>query len=252
MKTAVVTGAGSGIGKACALRLAKADYAVVAADIVETAAANTCALIEGAGGQAISCRVDVASERECSHMARLAIDAWGRIDSLVANAGVQIGGTLLDTSAADRQRILAVNLEGAANSCKAVLPNMLQQRAGTIVINASVNALVGTAGMAFYDASKAGLLGLMRSLAVEYGKDAIRVNALCPGNTLTEFHINRMAEQGVGVEQIREMTRGYGLLGRVAEPEEIANVVNFLCSDQSSFITGQAIVVDGGYSIAGA
>jgi meso-butanediol dehydrogenase/(S,S)-butanediol dehydrogenase/diacetyl reductase len=103
--------------------------------------------------------------------------------------------------------------------------------------------------MAIYDMSKAGALALMRNLAVEYGKHGIRVNAVCPGNTITDFHINNMAKKGISVEQLREMTRGYGLLDRAAEPEEIANIMYFLANDESSFITGQAIIADGGFSV---
>ena len=99
--------------------------------------------------------------------------------------------------------------------------------------------------------SKAGVLALTRNLATEFGSRGIRVNAVCPGNTLTEFHIDNMAEKGVSIEQLREMTMGYGLLGRVAEPGEIANVIYFLASDEASFITGQSLVVDGGFSVTG-
>ena len=105
--------------------------------------------------------------------------------------------------------------------------------------------------MAIYDMSKAGVLGLTRSLAAEFGPHGIRVNAVCPGNTITDFHINRMAERGVTVEQIRDMSQGYGLLGRAAEPEEIANAVHFLACEEASFITGQALIVDGGFSVTG-
>ena len=184
-------------------------------------------------------------------MAQQALSAWGRIDMLVANAGVQIGGGLLEADEGDWERILAVNLKGVAYCCKAVVPAMLQQGSGAIVVVSSVNALVGSAGMAIYDMSKAGVLALMRSLATEFGQRGIRVNAVCPGNTLTDFHVEKMARKGVSVEQIREMTSGYGLLGRIAEPDEIANAIYFLASEQASFISGHALVVDGGFSVTG-
>ena len=248
-KVAVITGAGAGMGKACALRFANAGINVVLADLSEPAIQSTCIIIEDNGGNAIGCQADVSSENDCQNVAETALKTWGRIDILIANAGVQIGGSLLDTTEEDWEKILGVNLKGAAYSCKAVLPNMIENQSGTIVINSSINALFGTAGMAIYDMSKAGTLGLMRSLAVEHGKDGIRVNAVCPGNTITDFHINKMAEKGIAVEQLREMTKGYGLLGRAAEPEEIANIMYFLTSDDSSFITGQAIIADGGFSV---
>jgi meso-butanediol dehydrogenase/(S,S)-butanediol dehydrogenase/diacetyl reductase len=193
----------------------------------------------------------VSQASACEHVAQQALSAWGRIDMLVANAGVQIGGGLLEADEGDWERILAVNLKGVAYCCKAVIPAMLQQGSGAIVVVSSVNALVGSAGMAIYDMSKAGVLALMRSLATEFGQRGIRVNAVCPGNTLTDFHVEKMARKGVSVEQIREMTSGYGLLGRIAEPDEIANAIYFLASEQASFISGHALVVDGGFSVTG-
>lgn len=248
-KVAIITGAGAGIGKACALRFANAGMNVAVADLSEPAIKSTCIIIEDNGGNAIGCQADVSSENDCQNVAETTLKTWGRIDILIANAGVQIGGSLLDTTEEDWEKILGVNLKGVAYSCKAVLPNMIENQSGTIVINSSINALLGSAGMAIYDMSKAGTLGLMRNLAVEHGKDGIRVNAVCPGNTITDFHINKMAEKGISVEQLREMTRGYGLLDRAAEPEEIANIMYFLASDESSFITGQAIIADGGFSV---
>jgi meso-butanediol dehydrogenase/(S,S)-butanediol dehydrogenase/diacetyl reductase len=248
-KVAIITGSGAGMGKASALRFAHAGINVVVTDISDEGMKSTCNLIEDSGGNAIACQADVSSERDCQSVAETAMRAWGRIDMLVANAGVQIGGSLMESTESDWEKILGVNLKGVAYCCKAVLPEMIKSQSGTIVINSSINALLGSAGMAIYDMSKAGTLGLMRSLAVEHGKNGIRVNAVCPGNTITDFHINTMAEKGIDAEQLREMTRGYGLLGRAAEPEEIANIIYFLASEQSSFITGQAIIADGGFSV---
>ncbi len=248
-KVAIITGAGAGIGKACAMRFTNAGINVALADISEPSIKSICTIIADNGGSAIACQADVSSEQDCRNVAESALKTWGRIDILVANAGVQIGGSLLESTEEDWDKILGVNLKGVAYCCKSVLPHMIEKQSGSIVINSSVNALFGTEGMAIYDMSKAGTLGLMRSLAVEYGKHGIRVNAVCPGNTITDFHINKMAEKGIGVEQLREMTSGYGLLGRAAEPEEIANIMYFLASDESSYITGQAIIADGGFSV---
>ena len=250
-EVAIVTGAGSGIGRACALRFAQAGCAVVVADLNEDGALDTCSQIAKNGGAAIARVVDITSEDSCAAMAQSALDQWGRIDTLVANAGVQIGGSLLDATAQQWDTILGVNSRGTANSCKAVLPAMLERARGAIVINSSINAVTGSAGMAIYDMSKAAVLALTRSLAVEYGGQGIRVNAVCPGNTITDFHINKMAQKGVSLEELREMTKGYALLQRAAEPSEIANAMYFLASDEASFITGQALCVDGGYSVTG-
>lgn len=113
----------------------------------------------------------------------------------------------------------------------------------------SINAVIGVRGMAIYDASKAGVLGMMRSLAVEHGDRGIRVNAVCPGATVTDFHERRAAARGITPARLRERTRGYDLLGRAAEPAEQAAVIYFLASDEAAFITGQTIVADGGYSL---
>jgi len=247
----VITGAGSGIGKACALRFAESGWQVAISDINSEALEAVSGQITARRGECISVCTDIANLPACEKLAQSTLSAWGRIDSLVANAGVQIGGSLLDASEEDWTKILGVNLKGAAHSCKAVIPAMLEQGSGAIVLVSSINALVGSPGMAIYDMSKAGILALMRSLATEFGLRGIRVNSVCPGNTLTDFHINNMARKGITPDQIREMTRGYGLLGRIAEPVEVANAIYFLADEQSSFITGHALVIDGGFSVTG-
>lgn len=251
LKVAIITGAGSGIGRACALRFSRGGYAVLVADMNHDGAMATCKQITEAGGEAIAQVTDIAMFESCAAMARSALDEWGRIDALVANAGVQIGGSLLEATPDQWDTILDINARGTAWSCKAVLPTMIKQAQGAIVINSSINAVTGSRGMALYDMSKAAVLALMRSLAVEHGWQGVRVNAVCPGNTITDFHINRMAQKGIGLEQIHEMTRGYALLDRAAEPWEIANAIYFLAGDEASFITGQALCVDGGYSVTG-
>ena len=250
-KVALITGAGSGIGKACALVFSQAGYRVALADVDGARLGAVSATVNASGGESLELAYDVSDQAAGQAAAARVLEAWGRIDVLVANAGVQIGGSLLDTPAEDWARTLAVNLNGPAWSCKAVLPAMVRQGSGAIVIVSSVNAIVGSAGMAAYDMSKAALLALTRSLATEHGDQGIRVNSICPGNTLTDFHIDNLARQGISADQAREMTRGYGLLGRIAEPVEIANAIHFLASEQASFITGHTLVVDGGYSITG-
>jgi len=250
-RVAIVTGAGSGIGKACAIRLSQAGMRVVLTDLNTQRLEATAAHISGLGGEVLHFTHDVADEASAQRVVNQVVAKWHRVDVLVANAGVQIAGSLLNTSDDDWNRILDVNFKGVAWCCKAVIPAMREQGSGSIVLISSVNAIIGSAGMAVYDMSKAALLALARNLAVEYGKEGIRTNAISPGNTLTEFHLDKMTEKGITLEQIQEMTKGYGLLGRVAQPEEIANAVHFLASDQASFITGHNLVVDGGFSITG-
>ncbi|MBT8079190.1 MAG: SDR family oxidoreductase [Gammaproteobacteria bacterium] len=247
----LITGAGSGIGKACALRFASAGMRVALLDICADSLDAVAARLAEHGAESIGIVTDVSDPEACEYAVRKVLASWESVDVLVANAGVQIGGNICETNPDDWQKILDVNLNGAAYSCRAVIPPMLSQGEGSIAIVSSVNAIVGSPGMTVYDMSKAGVLALMRSLAAEYGAQNIRVNAVSPGNTITDFHIDRMAEQGVSVEQIREMTSSYGLLGRAAEPEEIANAIYFVSSDEATFITGHNLVVDGGYSISG-
>jgi meso-butanediol dehydrogenase/(S,S)-butanediol dehydrogenase/diacetyl reductase len=162
---------------------------------------------------------------------------------------VRVFGTILDMTEEDWDRILAVNLKGVSFSCKAVLPWMVSQKSGALVLIGSTTALTGRTNMPLYDATKFGVLSLTRSLAATYGKDGIRVNAICPSLTLTEFHFKKAAAEGLSPEQLRERHRGYGLLGRPGEPEEIASAVYFMASQDASFITGQYLIVDGGFSI---
>lgn len=248
-QVAVITGAGAGIGRACAGYLAEKGYRVAITDIDPDRVAKATAEITGSGEDAIGITGDISCEETAREIREKTLGAWGRMDVLVANAGIQAGGSLLDTGEQDWDKVLAVNLKGVAHSCKAVLPAMREQRNGAIVIVSSVNAAVGSAGMAMYDASKAAVLALMRNLAVENGEYGIRVNAVAPGATLSDYHLQRAAARGMSEEQLREATRGYGLLGRAAEPEEIAGAIHFLASDEASFITGQTLFVDGGFSV---
>lgn len=224
---------------------------MVVSDISQDDGERTLALIRERSGQALFCYADVARQADCHTFAQAALAAWGRIDALIANAGVQMSGSLLDADESEWDKILGVNLKGVGYSCRAVLPAMIQQQSGALVIISSLNAAVGVAHMPIYDASKAGVLGLMRSLAVAHGKDGIRVNAIGPGATLTDFHVRRAATQGMSADDLREKTRGYGLLGRVAEPEQIASAVYFMASDDASNITGQFLLIDGGASLTG-
>ena len=194
---------------------------------------------------------DVSDFGHCQQAIDTAVAQFGRVDMVVANAGVQTSGGLLEATSADWQRVISVNLMGVVNICKAAIPAMLAQGAGSIVVVSSLNALRGFPGMAAYDASKAAVIAVARDIAVEYG-GRIRANAVCPGATLTDYHARRAAERGVSLDELRQSTSGYGLVGRAAEPKEIAAVICFLAGPDASFVTGQAIVADGGYSAIGA
>ncbi|MCH9693641.1 MAG: SDR family oxidoreductase [Gammaproteobacteria bacterium] len=246
-KQAIITGGASGIGRAVAERMVSEGLTVIIADVNAVAVKRTCDELNANGAHAMACAIDVADASECT---RLGTD-FGQIDILVACAGIQTAGTVIDTTEETWRRVLAVNLAGVANCCRAVLPGMSQRKSGSIVVVSSNNAVCGSAGMAAYDASKAGVLALVKSAAIEHGSDGVRVNAISPGTTITDYHIDRFAEQGVSEQQLEEMTAGTGLLNRAAAPEEIANAIWFLASNEASYITGTNLLVDGGFSLAG-
>lgn len=246
---AVITGAGAGIGRACAARFAREGARVVVVDWTDADGRETVEILKSNGAEAVFVHADVAAEDQCRHFAETAYDAFGRIDVLVANAGMRVFGTILESTESDWDKILGVNLKGVSFSCKAVLPRMIEQKSGAIVLIGSTTALTGRTNMPLYDATKFGVLSLTRSLAATYGKDGIRVNAVCPSFTLTDFHFRKAADQGISAEELRDRNKGYGLLGRPGEPEDIAAAIYFMASKDASFITGQYLIVDGGYSI---
>lgn len=251
-KVAIVTGGATGIGRACVEQLAAGGHAVLFTDISETDGQTALTDLRRSHADIHFLHGNVCDAAHQAAIASEALERWGRIDVLVANAGVQTAGRLLDVDTRHWKDILSVNLLGAAAICRAVLPAMIRQRHGAIVGISSINAALGFPGMAAYDASKAGIISTMRHIAVEHGRDGVRANSVCPGATITEYHLRRAAANGTDGDALRAQMSNYALLGRAAEPIEIANVVSFLASDAASFITGQALFVDGGYSAMGA
>lgn len=240
-KVALVTGAGSGMGRAAARLFAEAGARVIVCDI-DTRGEETAASIRAAGGEAIFVATDVSSASSVAAMIERTVAAFGGLDCAFNNAGV-----LLENRPAAEwdegifDRTMSVNARGVMLCMKHEIRQMLRQGRGAIVNNASVEAFSGVPGHAGYTASKHAVLGLTRTAAVEYAARGIRVNAVCPGAIRTPMVDAATAAIG-GADSLA----AYHPIGRIGEPEEVAHAALWLCSDAASFVTGQALAVDGG------
>ena len=244
-KVAVVTGGGAGIGKATARRLAEEGARVALLDLSPDDLSRTRDELERAGVECLGVHGDAGSQAHCESVVEQAAGRWGRLDVLVANAGVRRFGSLLDATEEDWEHVLAVNLKGVAYACVAAAKAMRGAgNGGAMVLVSSANAILGRAGMPIYDAAKAGVLSLTRSLAVDLAGDRIRVNSVCPGFTVTDYHLRRAQAQGRDPDELRAAKSS--LLNRPAEPSELAAAITFLASDDASFITATNLMVDGG------
>lgn len=235
-QVALVTGAGSGIGKAAAQAFAREGFVVVAADVAEAADGD------------LRIRCDVSDEASVQAMIAQIVAAFGRLDVAFNNAGTlgELGATA-DCAVANFDRVIATNLRGVFLCMRAELRQMTSQREGGVIVNcSSVAGLVGLAGAAAYAASKHGVVGLTRTAALEYAQARIRVNAVCPGPVGTPMLEQLMA----GMPGGRSAVIAAEPAGRIGAPEEIADAVLWLCSPAASFVTGQAIAVDGGWTVA--
>lgn len=238
---ALVTGAGSGIGRATALRLARRGDAICVFDLSARAAAETVALIAEAGGQAVEQPGDVASaaDLECALSAARRL---GPLTAVVANAGIEMIGTVLETSEERWHRALSVMLTGTFLTARATLPDLIQQR-GSFVAVASDAGLAGFQNWAAYVAAKHGVVGLVRAMALDHGPQGVRVNVVCPGPTLTPMNERVLA--GVAPERAANLERQVPL-GRLAEPEAVADAIAHLTSEEARHTNGLAYAVDGG------
>jgi 2-hydroxycyclohexanecarboxyl-CoA dehydrogenase len=250
-RVALVTGGGGGIGEATGRLFAEEGAAVALVDADGAAAEAAAAAIAGdvAGARVAPFAADLAREAEVARAVEAVAARFGALHALVNVAGVRVYAPLAEAAAADWERIVGVNVLATAYCCKAALPRLRAAGRGTIVNVSSVYGLMGRAGMGQYDTTKAAVLGFTRALAVEEARHGIRVNAVCPGGTITPYHVRRAAAQGVTEAEMRAQRSNDNLLGRWAEPREMAYPILFLSSDESSYVTGATLMVDAGRSI---
>ncbi len=241
-KKAIVTGAGQGIGRSIALKLAQEGADVVIAEWNPETGNETKKEVEALGRKGLFMKVDVANQKQVQNMVAEVLKAWGRIDILVNNAGFDRGATLLKVKEEDWDAVLGVHLKGTMNCIQAVAPHMTQNQYGKVINISSIYGKSGGIAAISYSAAKAGIIGLTKSVARELGRYQINVNIVLPGLILTPT-IAKMAAKYQNM--IIERTP----LGRIGQPEEVANVVAFLASDEASFVTGATIEVSGGSSM---
>lgn len=244
-KVALITGAASGIGAACALRFAEEGAALAGLDLQDPVGDDWKRAVELAPESCFEL-ADVREDARLAEVVAAVRERLGRIDVLVNSAGVAGGGAVHQATPEDWDFVLDVNLKGTYLTSHHVLPVMLEQQSGNIVNIASVEGLEGFAGGSSYNASKGGVVLLTRNMAIDYGRKGIRVNAVCPG--FIDTPLFRRVFDMEAVKSIREEIREAHQLGRFGKPVEIANAVIFLASDEASFVTGVALPVDGGYT----
>ncbi len=244
-KVALITGAGSGIGRAPAVKFAAEGARVVAVDIQEPGNQETVSTIRSAGGAATAVQADVIRSQDVQRMVRAAVDTYGRLDILFNNAGIAPRGTILEVDEETFDRLFAVNVKGVFLGCKEAIPLMKAQGGGVILNTASQLGVMGMEGNVLYPSTKGAVVQMTRCLAVDHAGDGIRVNCLCPGPLDTP--LSRRNRELTGDPEAALKARMTRIpMGRLGSAEEMADVAAFLCSDESSFVTGAAILADGG------
>lgn len=242
-KVVIVTGGASGIGRAGSILFARNGAKIIVADVDEKGGRDVVDQIRSEGFEAISVRTDVSIVVDAETCVRLAVKRFGKLDGLFSNAGVNPTGTVVDTTEDLWSRVIDANLKGLYLMSKFAIPEMRLSGGGSIVATASVDGVLAIYNEAAYIASKGGIIALTKSMALDFAKNRIRANCILPGAIRTPLLEKFMKEN----PQVGDQSKGHAL-GRIGEPEEVANVAMFLLSDLSSFVTGAAIPVDGGYS----
>jgi 2-hydroxycyclohexanecarboxyl-CoA dehydrogenase len=250
-KAALITGGGAGIGAATGELICAEGGMALLVDADARALAGTMqAIAERVPRARVSTfAADVADANAAARAVEHALQTFGRLDILVNNAAMRNYSAIADSTPGEWQAMVGVNLVGAANYCKAALPALRRSGRASIVNVSSCYALTGRKGMGLYDATKAGILAMTRTLAFEEVAHGVRVNAVCPGSTLTDFHVSKAKAAGKDIEALKSERQTTSLLGRWAAPQEIAWPILWLASDEASFVTGATLAVDGGLSI---
>jgi len=245
-KVAIVSGGASGIGKACAELFASSGAKVVILDIDVKRGKEVAEQIKGRGGEAVFLSSDVSDYESSRQAVERAVDLYGKIHFLVNAAGIAIRASVVDTSESDWDRTIAVNLKSVYLLCKHAIPLIEKAGGGAIINLASGWGLVGGKSAAAYCASKGAVVLLTKAMAIDHGSQNIRVNCICPGDTKTPMLQAEAKELGISFDQLVEESSQQRPLGRIGDPEDIAQAALFLASSGSSYITGAALVVDGG------
>lgn len=241
-KSVLVTGAGSGIGRATALAFAAEGAQLVLSDMIEDSGKATAAQARELGATVEFLRGDVAQSADCAAMVALAVKAFGGLHVAFNNAGINIGAVpIVEVEESEWHRIVATNLTGVFLCMKHEIPAIKRSGGGAIINTASVGGLIGTAGVTAYCATKHGVVGLTKSAALDHIKDGVRINAVCPGGTRTPMLLEWLKDP-----EVERAATADTPIGRFADPAEIARTVLFLASEESSFMVGHALVVDGG------
>ena len=244
-KIALVTGGGSGLGRATVQALAREGAKVLVADLNLESAHETVTMVAETGGEASAFAMDVTIAAQVEAMVQTTVERYGRLDCAFNNAGIpgKVGTSVIDYEEEDWDRVIAVDLKGVWLGMKYELKQMLKQGSGVVVNTASIAGLVGLVGSSPYVASKHGVVGLTKTAALEFAQQNIRVNAVCPGVFRTPLVEKIIAE----LPEREELYLSAQPIGRMGRPEELAEAVVWLCSDAASFVTGHAFPVDGGY-----
>jgi NAD(P)-dependent dehydrogenase (short-subunit alcohol dehydrogenase family) len=244
-RVAIITGGTSGIGRATAILFAQEGAKVVIAGRNVQRGRKVAAEIKERGGEAIFVKTDVSKSQDVKVLVQMTVERYGRVDILFNNAALSPVGTVLTTSEKEWRAVIDTNINGTFLCTRNVLPHMLRQGGGVIINTGSINSLMAMKDEAAYDASKGGVLMLTRATAVDFAKDNVRVNCICPGAIETPMLRDMLKLAPDPEEAEAELVRKHAL-GRIGTPEEVARVALFLASDDSSFMTGTAVAVDGG------